>query len=309
MSETSELRADCANCFGLCCVALAFSRSTDFAIDKAVGDPCPNLQQDFRCGIHDKLRPTGFQGCTVYDCFGAGQKISQVTFVGRNWRESPDGARQMFAALPVMRQFHELLWYLSEALARPAARPVHRQVQAQLEKIERLTLSDVDTLLNLDVAAHRAEVNTLLLRTSELVRAEVRGKKKDRRGADLFGARLKGADLHGADLRGAYLIAADLSGADLRLADVIGADFRDTNLAGADLTDCLFLTQTQVNAAQGDAATLLPDGLDRPSHWSKDAPAPAARKEAARGDAPRKGSQGRKPSTPGRKRSSGSRNK
>ncbi|MBD0742363.1 pentapeptide repeat-containing protein [Streptomyces sp. CBMA152] len=307
--DRSELRADCANCFGLCCVALAFSRSTDFAIDKAVGDPCPNLQQDFRCGIHDKLRPTGFQGCTVYDCFGAGQKISQVTFVGRNWHESPDGAQQMFAALPVMRQFHELLWYLSEALARPAARPVHRQVQAQREKIERLTLSDVDTLLNLDVAAHRAEVNTLLLRTSELVRAEVRGKKKDRRGADLFGARLKGADLHGADLRGAYLIAADLSGADLRLADVIGADFRDTNLAGADLTDCLFLTQTQVNAAQGDAATLLPDGLDRPSHWSNDAPAPATRKEAARGDAPRKGSQGRKPGTSGRKRSSGSRNK
>ncbi|MFG2147060.1 pentapeptide repeat-containing protein [Streptomyces sp. NPDC048696] len=308
MSDPSELRADCANCFGLCCVALAFSKSTDFAIDKAVGDPCPNLQQDFRCGIHDKLRPQGFQGCTVYDCFGAGQKISQVTFAGHNWRETPDGARQMFAALPVMRQFHELLWYLSQALARPAARPVHRQVRAELEKIERLTLGDVDTLLGLDVAAYRAEVNTLLLRTSELVRAEVPGKKKDRRGADLFGARLKGADLRGADLRGAYLIAADLSGADLRLADVIGADFRDTNLAGADLTDCLFLTQTQVNAARGDAATLLPDGLDRPSHWSGAASAPAA---PARKDAPRKGSSARRAGASGRKGPgrSGTRNK
>ncbi|WP_371655746.1 MULTISPECIES: pentapeptide repeat-containing protein [unclassified Streptomyces] len=303
----SELRADCANCFGLCCVALAFSRSTDFAVDKAVGDPCSNLQQDFRCGIHDKLRPKGFQGCTVYDCFGAGQKISQVTFVGRNWRESPDGSRQMFAALPVMRQFHELLWYLSEALARPAARPVHRQVRAELEKIERLTLSDVDTLLGLDVAAHRAEVNVLLLRTSELVRAEVRGKKKDRRGADLFGARLKGADLRGADLRGAYLIAADLSGADLRLADVIGADFRDTNLAGADLTDCLFLTQTQVNAAHGDAATHLPTGLERPSHWNKNATAPATpsgHKNAAPAASGRKGGPSRKPGS-SRRRDSG----
>nr|WP_257584425.1 pentapeptide repeat-containing protein [Streptomyces sp. TLI_146] len=303
------MRADCANCFGLCCVALAFSRSTDFAIDKAVGDPCSNLRQDFRCGIHDKLRPKGFQGCTVYDCFGAGQKISQVTFVGRNWREAPDGSRQMFAALPVMRQLQELLWYLAEARARPAARPVHRQVAAAYEKIEQLTLSDVDTLLALDVAAHRAEVNTLLLRTSELVRAEVRGKKKDRRGADLFGARLKGADLRGADLRGAYLIAADLGGADLRLADVIGADFRDTNLAGADLTDCLFLTQTQVNAAKGDAGTLLPAGLERPSHWSASAaPVPSGRKDSP--SAP-KGGPSREPGASRRKGSgrAGSRRK
>ncbi|OAR23170.1 hypothetical protein A8W25_27085 [Streptomyces sp. ERV7] len=290
--DRSGLRADCANCFGLCCVALAFSRSTDFAVDKAAGEPCGNLGQDFRCGIHDKLRPKGFQGCTVYDCFGAGQKISQVTFAGRNWRESPDGSRQMFAALPVMRQLHELLWYLAEAQARPAARPVHRQLAAERERIERLSLSDVDTLLELDVAALRAGVNTLLLRTSELVRAEVKGKKKDRRGADLFGARLRGADLRGADLRGAYLIAADLSGADLRLADVIGADFRDADLAGADLTDCLFLTQTQVNAARGDGGTVLPAGLDRPSHWPAGTTTPAAPSgggDAAQAAAGRKG--------------------
>jgi uncharacterized protein YjbI with pentapeptide repeats len=271
LSETTELRADCANCFGLCCVALAFSRSTDFAIDKAVGEPCPNLRQDFGCGIHDTLRPQGFTGCTVYDCFGAGQKVSQLTFVGQNWRDVPDGAQQMFAALPVMRQFHELLWYLNDALARRAARPVHGRLQVELDEIERLTRSDVDTLLGLDVAAHRADVNTLLLQASKLVRAEVRGKKRDWRGADLLGARLRGTDLRGADLRGAYIIAADLTGADLRLADVIGADFRDTALAGADLTDCLFLTQTQVNAARGDAATLLPGGLDRPPHWHVDA--------------------------------------
>lgn len=297
VDDRSGLRADCANCFGLCCVALAFSRSTDFAVDKAAGDPCASLQQDFRCGIHDKLRPQGFQGCTVYDCFGAGQKISQVTFAGRNWREAPDGSRQMFAALPVMRQLQELLWYLAEAGSRPAARPVHRRVAAERERVERLTLSDVDTLLELDVAALRAEVNPLLLRTSELVRAEAGGRKKDRRGADLFGARLRGADLRGADLRGAYLIAADLSGADLRLADVIGADFRDADLAGADLTDCLFLTQTQVNAARGDDATVLPDGLDRPSHWRAGTTGPTARSGGETAPAPsaRRGAPSRKP--------------
>lgn len=30
----AHLRADCGNCFGLCCVALPFAATTDFAIDK-----------------------------------------------------------------------------------------------------------------------------------------------------------------------------------------------------------------------------------------------------------------------------------
>ncbi|MFE3884014.1 pentapeptide repeat-containing protein [Streptomyces lydicus] len=261
------LQSDCGSCFGLCCVALPFAASADFAIDKDAGRPCPNLQTDFRCGIHTELRPRGFSGCTVFDCFGAGQKVSQVTFGGRDWRQAPGTARQMFDVFPVMRQLHELLRYLAEALSRPAARPVHAELRAALEKTERLTRASAQELTALDVPAHRGEVNTLLLRTSELVRAGVPGRKKERRGADLMGARLKGASLRGAGLRGACLIAADLQGADLRTADLIGADLRDADLSGADLTGALFLTQSQLNAARGDAATKLPQGLSRPAHW------------------------------------------
>lgn len=87
-----ELRADCGQCFGLCCVALPFARSADFAIDKGAGEPCPNLESDFRCGIHTRLRRTGFTGCTVYDCFGAGQRVSQVTFGGVDWRSGSRSA-------------------------------------------------------------------------------------------------------------------------------------------------------------------------------------------------------------------------
>ena len=43
-----ELTADCGRCFGLCCVALPFSRSADFAYDKPAGEPCVNLQPDSR---------------------------------------------------------------------------------------------------------------------------------------------------------------------------------------------------------------------------------------------------------------------
>ncbi|MGW3866860.1 pentapeptide repeat-containing protein [Streptomyces sp. NPDC005047] len=267
--DRAALRADCGQCFGLCCVALPFARSADFAIDKDAGKPCPNLGTDHRCGIHAELRDRGFNGCTVYDCFGAGQQVSQVTFGGQDWRTGPpERARLVFDAFPVVRQLHELLWYLTEALTLPAARPVHPDLRRALADTERLTDGTPGELAALDVAAHRQRVNALLLRTSELVRSGTRGRKKNRRNADLMGARLRGADLAGADLRGAYLIAADLTGADLRGADLIGADLRDADLTDADLTGAFFLTQPQLTAARGGAGTRLPDSVTRPVHWT-----------------------------------------
>lgn len=266
------LQADCANCFALCCVALPFAKSTDFAVNKPAGTPCKNLRQDFRCGIHTGLRDKGFQGCTVFDCFGAGQQVSQVTFGGRDWRSHPATAGTMFTVFPVMRSLHELLFYLAEALTLPAARPLHAQLRTALADTTRWTGATPEALAEFDITPLRQEVNTLLLKTSELVRAKVAGRKKNHRGADLMGARLPGADLRGANLRGAYLIAADLSGADLRTADLIGADFRDTDLRDADLTGALFLTQPQLNAARGNSATRIPPSLTRPAHWPEARP-------------------------------------
>ncbi|WP_030227292.1 pentapeptide repeat-containing protein [Streptomyces sp. NRRL WC-3626] len=262
-----ELRADCADCFGLCCVALPFARSADFAADKAAGRACGNLRTDFGCGIHERLRDEGYSGCTVFDCFGAGQKVSQVTFGGTDWRRAPGSARAMFEVFPVMRQLHELLYYVTEALGLAAARPVHEELGRARARIDGLTRGSAESVTGLDVNALRGEVNPLLLRASELTRARVPGRRRNHRGADLMGARLSGADLRGASLRGALLVAADLGGADLREADLIGADLRDADVRGADLTGALFLTQAQLNAARGDAATVLPAGLSRPAHW------------------------------------------
>jgi uncharacterized protein YjbI with pentapeptide repeats len=261
-----RLTADCTRCFGLCCVASAFSVSADFAIDKPAGTPCPNLRTDFRCDIHAQLRQRGFAGCTAYDCFGAGQTVSQVTFGGQDWRRRPHIAAQMFEALIVMRQLHELLWYLSAALGLSAARGLHPRLRLAFEATERLTHSSPEALLALDVGAHRSEVNGLLQRASELARAGLRG--RNLRGADLIGKSFKRADLRGANLRGAQLIGADLAGADLDLADVTGADLRGADLSGARLGRCLFLTQSQLKAARGDAATRLPDAFSRPAHWA-----------------------------------------
>ena len=261
------LRADCGRCFGLCCVAPAFSASADFAIDKPAGRPCLHLQPDFRCGIHTDLRGQGFRGCAVYDCFGAGQQVSQVTFGGRDWRRDPRAASQMYEVFPIMPQLHELLWYLAAALALRPARAVHPELRLSFTATQAMTHSPADVLLGLDTGRHQAQVNALLLRASELVRAQVPGQKLDRQGADLIGASLARADLRGASLRGARLIGADLRRADLTLADLTGADLRSANLRGADLAQALFVTQAQLDAAEGDASTRQPPSLARPAHW------------------------------------------
>ena len=265
---TSRLRADCARCFGLCCVAPAFARSADFAIDKPAGRPCPHLAGDLRCGIHAELRPRGFAGCATYDCFGAGQQVSQVTFRGRSWRDEPAGADEMFRVFGVMRQIHELLWYAAQALALTDAAPLSADLDAAYAELWALTEGTPDELLTVNVGRRRAAVNRLLTQVSADVREAVRASPPDRRGADLSGADLRGADLWAASLRGALLLGADLRGADLRRADLTGADLRGADLAGADLTGALFLTQAQCDAARGDDETRLPPGCSAPSHWS-----------------------------------------
>lgn len=270
-----NLRADCENCFGLCCVALYFSASEGFPINKEPGQPCINLQSDFRCCVYKSLWEKGLKGCIAFDCFGAGQKVAQISFNKIDWDKSPESAKQMFEVFLIMRQLHEMLWYMTEALTFQAAYPIHEAIRSMLDDTERLTYLSPDSLLKMDIAGHREKVNVLLIKTSELVRAEIRHdqisklgyKRTLGQGADLIGADLRTADLRGANLRNAYLIAADLRGNDLSYTDFIGADFRDADLKGADLTKSIFLTQDQLNSAKGDAGTKIPPSITRPKHW------------------------------------------
>jgi uncharacterized protein YjbI with pentapeptide repeats len=261
------LRADCGSCAGLCCVAPAFTKSADFAVDKPAGTPCLNLLDDFRCGIHEGLRGSGFTGCTVFDCFGAGQQVTQSTFGGRNWRDEPGLAGAMFAGLGVMRQLHELRWYLCEAVELVPDGPLRDELDAARLHSERLSDTDAAGLPDVDIAGVRQQVGDLLGRASDVVRRGF-AKAPDHRGADLIEVRWRGADLRGASFRGAYLLGADLRNADLRWADLLGADLRAARLSGAKLDGALFVTQPQLTAAHGDVATSIPAGLTRPDHWS-----------------------------------------
>ncbi|MEM8697520.1 MAG: pentapeptide repeat-containing protein [Pseudomonadota bacterium] len=98
--------------------------------------------------------------------------------------------------------------------------------------------------------------------------------------AHLEGANLGGAHLERADLGEAHLERAKLGGAHLEGADLVGAKLKSADLTrwhmarmrvrSADFTECTTLTQQGVNSAFGDAATILPDHIQRPDHWDDD---------------------------------------
>ncbi|MGA8247596.1 MAG: pentapeptide repeat-containing protein [Nocardioides sp.] len=257
-SAPPSLVADCTSCFALCCVLLPFAASSGFGIDKPGGTPCPHLAGDDRCRIHATLREDGWSGCATFDCFGAGQQVSQVTYGGVSWRDHHN-LGEMAAVLSVMRPLHEMLWHLAE-VARRSPDPVAAELEAELVG---LTGATPDELLGVDLDALQDRAGAVLESASRRLRSGPSYRRRDLAGHDL-----RDQPLSDADLRGALLIGADLRGMDLGRADLLGADLRDADVRGADLGAVLFLGQAQVNAARGDALTRIPQRLGRPSHWS-----------------------------------------
>ncbi|HVV33780.1 MAG TPA: hypothetical protein VHC73_11190 [Vitreimonas sp.] len=122
------LRADCARCAALCCVALAFDRSELFAFDKAAGEPCPHLCGG-QCAIHAVREARGFSGCAAYDCLGAGQYVVQNLFGGAAWQDEPALLQPMLRAFAVVRRAHELLALLETATRLPLSGAERRRLK------------------------------------------------------------------------------------------------------------------------------------------------------------------------------------
>ncbi len=173
-----------------------------------------------------------------------------------------------------MRQLHELLWYLTEALALEPARPLSAGLREAIAGTERLTRAPAGELAGLDLTGHRQEAAALLRRASELARAAAGPGRADHSGADLIGRNLRGADLRGASLRGAYLTGADLSAADLRLADFTGADLRGAELPAPTCPAACSSPRPSSTRPPATSAPGCPGHCGGQRHW---APDPAAR--------------------------------
>lgn len=276
-SIRNDLVADCSRCFGLCCTALHIVQSSDFPMNKPANTPCANLRADYRCNIHTQLRDEGFKGCTVFDCLGAGQVISQITFNNISWKENPASKDLMFRVFPIMDQIHEMIAYTAEALSYNVTGTLSTKLSEKLTDLQNLTTWSAEKLLAFDLVNYRFSLNELLTEASNSIRenmiAEFTSTKKledlNRARVNWMGKKLNGKDLRAIDFRGAFLIAADMRNTDLRAASFIGADLRDADFSGANLSTSMFLTQMQMNSAKGDLKTVLPFYIKHPAHWIK----------------------------------------
>ncbi|CAK7074000.1 MAG: hypothetical protein DELT_03186 [Desulfovibrio sp.] len=260
---TTKLNSDCGACSGLCCAALFFAKADGFPEDKNMGTPCVNLQRDFRCAVHGSLAERGLHGCMAYDCFGAGQKVTAL-FGGDTWRNRPSRAGEIFEAFLTVRMMNQMLWYLCEAWRiEPSA-----EIRALIAENEEAARGP--EVAAFDVYGYKARVDRVLKRITGEVRKTANGKRAD---ADCIGKSFRGRNLYGTDFSMSLLIAADFEGCALGKANFLGADMRGANIRGADLSQSLFLTQIQVNAADGDHATKLPPGLSVPTGWAGASPA------------------------------------
>lgn len=258
-------KSDCEQCFGLCCVALPYAISADFPINKDGGVPCRHLSTDHRCHIHHELKHKGFNGCVSYECFGAGQYVSQKMYDGQDWRNNPELSKEMFAVFPLTQQLHEMLWYLDQALCLKEVESLYSELQNMYDETVELTRKSPEEILQLDMQSHRSKVNRLLVEASQIYRKQ--GRKQEKKSLEYIGANLSGRDFKGSSFRGMLMIAANLCHADLRKVDFIGADLRDADLSHANLDGALFLTQSQLNSAKGNVHTKIPEFLERPKHW------------------------------------------
>ena len=113
--DSVRLEADCAACAALCCVAFAFDKSREFGHDKKANQPCTHLDTGFGCSIHGQLSRKGYGGCVRFDCHGAGQRVVQDLYGGRDWRSEPELLAPMAESFRAMRRLHELLIMLRAA--------------------------------------------------------------------------------------------------------------------------------------------------------------------------------------------------
>ena len=256
------LQIDCKKCSGLCCVALYCMKSDGFPENKQAGVPCKHLTTDFCCDIHPLLAAKKMKGCLAYDCFGAGQKVTQSCYDNEDWKTNPDKADEIFRVFMKVFQLHQIAWYLLEALSLVSDDRTKDEIDALLA--ENIQMTATTEILVIDIASYKMRADQALKKVSDQVAAD---SSDGTNGKDYFGKNFKGANLDGRDFSMALMIAANLKGCSLKKTNFLGADMRDANIKDTDLSGCVFLTQMQINAAQGNAKTKLPANLSRPFSW------------------------------------------
>ncbi len=164
-----NLVSDCDRCVALCCSGPPFEKSADFGLSKAAGVACDHLGAGHRCTIPDHLAERGFSGGVVYDCHGAGQRVTQQLFGGRSWRNTPEIATSMFEAFAIMRRLHSTLLLLETAAALELDDASEAQRSALVAQIDAAANGPLDAFFLCDVERFEADAHSFLQTLKALV--------------------------------------------------------------------------------------------------------------------------------------------
>lgn len=258
-----KMKINCKDCCGLCCTALYFAKSEGFPHDKPAGIPCSHLCADYQCDIHGQLFLRKMKGCMAYDCFGAGQWVTQQLFKGNNL--TAVNKEFMFTVFIKVVQLHQMLWYLCEAAISIKDINVLDQINHQIQQLINILAEPVKEVAACDVDAIRHHVNQCLKQVCNIISTAYC--TRHIKGHDAIGKKFNRADLSGHDYSMCLLMAADFKGCTLDQTNFLGADLRDADLRNTDLSHSCFLTQGQINSAKGNPATKLPIYLNMPDSW------------------------------------------
>lgn len=257
-----RFKLDCSKCSGLCCTALFFSDIDGFPYEKPASIPCRHLTNDFMCDAHADLEQNGWKGCRSYDCFGAGNYVTDILYQGKTWKDDASSKQDIFSVFLIVYQLHQMLFYLCIAAMLANQRSYRHQIARYINEIIALCNRSED-LKHLDIEELRGRINPLLKQAYIDVKPFTEKKKRFYH----FNESLQNQKLCYEDFSMSYLIGSDLSGSDLYGTCFLGTDVRDVKVMDCDLSNCIYLTQGQLNTMIGNQQTRIPWFFTRPSNW------------------------------------------
>lgn len=261
-----SLKSDCSQCSGLCCTALYFSKIDGFPENKQAGKPCTNLQKNFQCEIHGELEKRKMKGCIGYDCFGAGQQVTQSIYCGKTWQDTPEKAKEIFDVYIAVFQLYQIRYFLLEAMTILPAKMLRGDINLLIQENEIICNSEPQDIMKFNTENYRNKANIFLKQVCSLLQKSL-CIDNQKCPSDFLGRNFKNKDFRGLNLSTKLLIAANFNNCVFDGAIFLGADTRDADFSNADLRDAVFLSQGQINAAKGNRNTKLPQYLDYPFTW------------------------------------------
>ena len=171
------------------------------------------------------------KGCIGYDCFGAGQQVTQSIYFGQTWQSMPEQAKEIFDVFIVVFQLYQIRYFLLESLTILPAQVLKSGIKALIEENEMVCNCEPQNIILFNMENYRSRVNVLLKQVCGLFQKSLRSENKK------------------------------------CPSDFLGRDFRNKDMRGLDLRDAVFLSQGQINSAKGNRNTKLPQYLEYPITW------------------------------------------